>query len=218
MGPNKQPDPHSDSSESKMTLLTNLSLFMMLLAFIIVMNTHTNFDQDKIKPILESVEQSFTMRVFRQDIGPSPMADIEKKTGDGYSLDELEQLFRASVPAINIRQIPSRGILVIEMKRDHFAKAMDSQGPSILRDRVKMAMSRKSKTPNQLEIWLQVPMQDIEKNHKNDIKTLSAWAQKLQRQGIDNKYMTVGLQPVLKKADTDKVFLLFRSHKVYGIK
>lgn len=107
------------------TIVLNLSLFIMLLAFFIVLNTMSSFEEVKVKPIISSLEKAFSTDVRRQDTLPSVTPEIETPNIDeGNILKRLEALFQSQVAAYEATKSDRRGIMHVRVPTDILTKAV----------------------------------------------------------------------------------------------
>ena len=71
---NKKP-PENNSSGSQVLAL---GLFIMLLAFFIVLNALSTFDEQLARPVIASLERTFASRIYQDDIGQTQVQAIEQ--------------------------------------------------------------------------------------------------------------------------------------------
>lgn len=197
------------------TLLTNLSLFIMLLAFFIVLNSHAQFSDERIKPILKSLEETFTVRVFRDDLGPSSKQAADRSTGEGYdSVASMDEYFRSAFPGAKPQMIPSRGTYYVEVGKDQFEKKFFGEKATLQKTIVEKLWAYR---PMQMEIWINLQDDPGKASAagstqlKDANKLAAAWAGKLQEQGLDQGQLMIGLQ----KGDPEKVTVLFHNYNPY---
>jgi hypothetical protein len=210
----------SDAGQEISTLTLLLCLFIMLLAFFIVVASHATYRDDKVTEVLQSVDQVFAGRVFRDGPGPSMSEQPDHGSGQGQEMERLEALFRARIPGAEIRRIPDRGILSVEMTRDKFTKILDepstSDSASPAQDGGLSALMTPSKgMALQMEIWMIAagdPLQDTPQQRTERLRTLSDWAKALEARGVSSGRITIGLQA----GDKERVQLLFRPFVPYA--
>ena len=107
------------------TIVLNLSLFIMLLAFFIVLNTMSSFEEVKVQPIISSLEKAFSTDVRRQDNLPSVTLEIENPDIDeGNILKRLEALFQSQISAFEATKSEHRGIMHVKVPKDVLTKAV----------------------------------------------------------------------------------------------
>lgn len=192
-------------------IISTLSLFIMLLAFFMMLNSKSKFSDDRVEPVLQSLKETFTARVFRDDLGPSLRPDPEQGAGEGYeTYQSLDAFFRTSFPGSEPQLIPTRGMFYLELNAGDFERKLLNT-PSI---RDTLLGKLQTDHPLQMEIWLNLqndPSATSEKT-RDLVKALSAWAAALEKQGLKKGMLIVGLQ----KGDPEKVIVLFRNYKPYA--
>lgn len=199
------------------TLISSLALFIMLLSFFIVLVANSSFEEHKALPVLESLNRTFTMRAFRDGAGPSLAPDMEQGTGAGQSSLEIAgEMFRAEFPGIEVRQIPSRGFLYVQMSEAALSSAQSSVKKKALEKLIRMAVlgEENSKTPKmQLEIWLNI-QGDIPKassGASSPLARAAALGRRMEEMGLPQGYVTTGIAP----GKSGTVSLFFRPYKPY---
>jgi len=95
--------------------LTALSLFLLLLAFFIVMNGVTGFAEHRAEPILQSVRQAFGTSIIPLNIGPSLTPGPQRRTGSGLSMEDQIGTFRSEFPGLQANYMAGTGTLQIVM-------------------------------------------------------------------------------------------------------
>ena len=74
----------------------NLSLFIMLLSFFLILNGISNFQNDKSFPVLNSLNITFTKKELEAP-KPSQSMEDEESSRKGNTLDKLEALFKVHI-------------------------------------------------------------------------------------------------------------------------
>lgn len=108
-----------DKSEPKLKRKDNgplmfLSLFLLLLAFFILLNTLSTFEETKARKVIDSVSSTFRTKVDFQDdpevfisaLGPVP-EPVEV-------LDEVKRLWVAAIPLAEVEELTEDGVLQME--------------------------------------------------------------------------------------------------------
>lgn len=213
----KPPDTedHHDANRYS-ALLSTLSLFIMLLAFFMMLNATSSFDDDRVKPVLQSIKETFTTRVFREDVGPSFRPDPEHAAGEGHeAYESLDSYFRTSFPGFSPQMIPTRGIFYLELPADIFEKKFFGADSSAQKTLIEKLWAYQQL---QMEIWLNLDQDpgaasaDARDLLRARINKLSGWAAALEAQGLQKGTLTIGLQ----KGDSKKVIVLFHNYKPYA--
>lgn len=106
-----------DSGDGSQVLA--LGLFIMLLAFFIVLNSLSTFDETTAAPVLASLERTFAPRVYRQDVGQTQVIAPAQGSQDGGSLERISGMFTARIPGIKLAReregvlhvrVPTKGL------------------------------------------------------------------------------------------------------------
>ena len=95
--------PNPVANDDGITLQT-LALFIILLSFFIVLNSISTFEEEKIKPVMESIGATFANRVVRNELAPSVTPDPAQAIGEGTVYDHLEELFQSQFKHISTPQ------------------------------------------------------------------------------------------------------------------
>lgn len=117
-----------ESSPQGATPLLNLSLFLMLLAFFIVLNSVSSFDESKYRPIIENLQTTFSTSLKAIDTAPSVTPALEQSINEGETIDRIEALFNAQITGFTAEKSGSRGIMVVDVPLEEFDRAMTTAG------------------------------------------------------------------------------------------
>ena len=197
-------------------LYTSLSLFIILLAFFLVLTSNSNFDQERVRPVLESLEQTFTTRVFEQSSGPSFVEDSAQSIGDGAALQNLAQLFKAETAGIEPQLIPSRGFLSLEIDHNSFKDIVADIGnktspSSVSATLMRVLKGESAESPQlQMEIWL-----PSTPDNETLLDSADNFVNLLIVSGIAPARISLGVSEDISKS---KILLLFRPYKPYGVR
>lgn len=101
-----------------------LGLFIMLLAFFIVLNTLSTFDEKVARPVLASLERTFASRIYREDIGQTQIQSTAQSNQEGTSLQRISGLFKARIPGTRFVS-ERKGILHVQVKAKTFTEAIN---------------------------------------------------------------------------------------------
>ena len=82
----------------------NLSLFIVLLSFFIMLNAMSTFEKDKSKTVLKSIEFAFSSSPITHDVAPTIEEAPEEEEKEGDSLDKLQDLFENQIAGIQARK------------------------------------------------------------------------------------------------------------------
>ena len=110
---------NGDSGNAAGGQLLALSLFVMLLAFFIVLNAISNYEKSKVKPVLQSIETTFASRITEDENDkPSVTASAESSLSEGDVLDRLQSLFVAQIPSYSGKIDRNTGTMHVELSFD----------------------------------------------------------------------------------------------------
>lgn len=116
-----------DSAPRGGVLLLNLSLFLMLLSFFIILNNISSFEEEKYHPILQSLRTTFASTVLsREDNAPSVSADPFESINEGHTIERIDALFRAQISGFETNKSLARGIMAVTLSLEEFERVLTS--------------------------------------------------------------------------------------------
>lgn len=192
-------------------LVMTLSLFIMLLSFFMMMNASADFKADKVQSVLQSIEHTFTSRVFRDGAGPSLREDAEYLNGEGQALESMDAYFRSTFPGVEPQLIPSRGILAIDLDQKVFEDVIFGAKQTRQKTLLEKMWTYDSL---QMEVWLNIqgdPSASSPEDAKRWVQKTASWASTLEKAGLDKGQMVIGL----KEGRAGIVTVLFHNYKPY---
>lgn len=196
-------------------LLMTLALFIMLLAFFMMLCATSKFEDSKIQVVLQSLDETFTSRVFRDGLGPAVSQGAENLSGEGQAFESLDALFKATFTGIQPQLIPSRGIFFVELPRSEFEKVFFGEASNVQKTLLEKLWTYGGV---QMELWLNI-QEDAGAASNGDAASVQAlvaktsqWATALEKDGLDKGRLTIGL----KKGKPEIVTVLFRNYKPYS--
>lgn len=223
------PDNNSNSTQ-----LLALALFLMLLAFFIVLNALSTFDENKVTPIMGSLDYTFSNKIADiNEYYPS----TRPTTGEGFqgegeinTLNALRKLFTAHITGIDIKQNESRGIMQITLPYNQLNTAVMAVGQPqqsknvpnntfFLPTLVSLLKTGKRSQPYRMDMILELAKEPVKVSltapddlivQRNKIGKL---ARRLQQSGVPANQMSIGLQ----KGQQNQVRLLFRPFQAIEI-
>ena len=178
-----------------------LGLFLMLLAFFIVLTTLSTFDEEQAAPVLASLEKAFAPRVYRQDVAQTTIAAPAESNNLGTSLERIAGLFRTRIPGTKVHA-ERAGILHVAVKTSDLFEAIEqSQSPPTSNSNnaknigfrdifVAVLMSQKTEMPLRMDVLINLPKNPADKKNaqKNltvkQIQDVAKIAAMLQKQGL----------------------------------
>lgn len=220
----------SESQPSLSGQLMGLSLFIMLLAFFIVLNAISVFSEDKARPVIESLGSTFRNGTIEDSLlwmGASEGESI----GRGDSLDELEALFNAHITGIKVDQDKLWGTMHIQLPLNVFMDALSSLEQRTLKKPnasasknfflptlVSLLETEDSKVPYRMDVVVSTKSDpgDLVNDNPEGMRAISQnltfMAEKLEDAGLASYQMSVGMQ----KGSDNTIDLYFRPFKPFS--
>ncbi len=210
--------------------LLNLSLFVMLLAFFIVLSAFSTFDADKVEPVMASLESTFTSVVQAEGDAPSIIQDPDQGGGEGNSIDRIEALFKAQIPGASYEKNEKDGTMTARLPFDRFltqaleikASDMSAAGPQEISEEnlflpmlVAVLKTEEEGHVYQMDMLLEIEQNpSVEKNTnpqglQTDVNRIGQVAQTLQREGVPEHLMSIGLST----GEQGMIHILFRPYE-----
>ena len=109
------PRPGSPGRWGDANLKGFLSLYLLLLAFFILLNARSSYEAIKVNAVLESVYQAFNGRVLVETNLSTQSAAIGPLEQATFFIDKLGRLFDSMVPAVHRENTPRGPIMVLEL-------------------------------------------------------------------------------------------------------
>lgn len=217
------------NQESAAGKLLALSLFIMLLAFFIVLTALSSYEETRVVPIFQSLEMAFASSLrdsTEQKAAVSGKSDIS--TSEGTTLERLEALFSSIVPSRDVVRNTRTGTLHVRMDMETFERATSllsleqdfeekkeaARQTFILPALVALLRADRNDAPYHMDVFLEVednPAQFMNENPDKaalDIKKAGVFAKRIENAGLPQKLMAVGLQ----KGEGGMVELFFRPY------
>lgn len=211
----------------------SLSLFVMLLAFFIVLNSRSVFEERKQESIFQSVERTFDMQsVIRQDSGPSMVEDAFQSIRDGETSERINALFQAQIVGFEVKDKDKDGTFLIELPLDVFSRSLLAAGQQNLLETdtaditagfftptlISLLTSSGQGIPYHMDIYILMPenpatmMNQKPEALKAVRKQLSIWADGLSKAGLPTKMFSVGTR----KGRDGFVQIVFRPYQPFS--
>lgn len=209
-----------------------LSLFLMLLSFFIVLNAVSDFEDDKSRPVLNSLALAFASQPIPEAIGTSDshIKTILDDKRDGDTLEALKGLFNAHLSAFEAKKNRLGTVMHVRIPVGRFRNAIDfpsisyseamigMQG-SFLPTMITLLRSAEHGEPYRMDIILNVA-QDPSLYLSNqpgefsaDLKVLSDLATSLERAGMPKKMMSIGME----EGEASYLDLYFYKYKAFDL-
>lgn len=225
---------YDDSDGGMAGQLLGLSLFIMLLAFFIVLNAISVFEAEKVKPAMESLGNTFGSKVdINIDTGkPSEIQHPDKSIHEGSTVEKIEALFSAQIPGYKITINKSRGEMYLKIPFDVFEQAVMALGQenALVSGEAErfgryflptlVALLKKSGMEYQyrLDMLYNIKGNAARLQRKNArkldeyIREISVIVGRIEEAGLPSQFMSAGLTD----GDSGQIELFFRRHVTYN--
>jgi hypothetical protein len=231
---NKTSNADTESAKGSSQLLS-LSLFIMLLAFFIVLNAYSSYEDVRVKPIMESLESTFSARIEQlDDLKPSVTPSNQFSHNEGDTIERLQALFKSQISGVEIEVNQSAGTMYVYLSWQDFKNALSSQitlegrfvdGDGNQVDTIKflpllvsLIRSDQLGTPYHMDVTLNIGVSPSELQNKSPqnlnvfIEEVSSVVNRLEKMGVPKKLVTSGLAG----GKTETVELFFRTHQSFN--
>ena len=209
----------------------NLSLFIMLLAFFIVLNSMSSYEEIKTESVKRSIKVTFTNE--QPEEKPAVKKDPTLSMREGHTFDRLDALFQAQIVSFEVQKSKSTGRMMIRVEKERFFNAMlkagqfdlyrypsrrDVKGNFFLPTLVSMIRSNIDGAPTRLDIIMHNDQDPAHlKNHapqilRQKIENIGEVARKLDDRGLPQKLLTIGVE----KGDPQYIDLIFTKYQPFS--
>ncbi len=214
----------NNSSGSNSGQMMNLSLFIMLLAFFIVLNSLSTYEELKSEKVRRSLNITFNNNI--EESKPSSRPSIADSLSEGHTFDRIEGLFQSQITSFESEKSQLAGRMHITLEKDKFVNAIttkdqidifkyptrrESRDNFFLPTLVSLAKADINGAPTRLEIVFHTSENPSILQNENpqiileDINQIGNIAQILEAQGLPQKLLNISLE----KGDPDIVDLNF---------
>ncbi len=213
----------SDQTGAMASQILGLSLFVMLLAFFIVLNSISTFDEAKVAPLRQSLEQTFaTMLNQSGNLNPSIVKSSDMAFGEGTTLEQIEGLFKSQITGMESVTSTARGTLYVRVPKGDFEAIVNGLGDKkpakatqgFIAMLVSVLRSEERGAPYRVDIVYNLDENPARIGNREPakmteaIKGAAAIAGKIEAAGLPQKLMTIGLQ----KGDSAFIEMTFSRH------
>lgn len=102
------------------TQYMSLSLMVLLLAFFIVLNAMSSFQEEKIKPRIESIDEKFATKAVGDSGLPSRIASAENAGGAGEAFDNVEGSLKSQGIPFTSQRLRGNSVLFVQLPEQRF--------------------------------------------------------------------------------------------------
>lgn len=214
----------ADDTKSLGSQIPPLSLFIVMLAFFIMLNSISVIKEDKAKPLMDSLEEAFASRMSAdENWQPATTASEAASADEGRVIDHAERLFQAHIAGVQTQKDDGRGVLLMRMSYADLSAAVSGIGDKAAENKkfmetlASMLRSSAAGQPYRMDVFLQVDdnpaMMQNDQPQKMSVlmRDLGVLAQQLEKAGLPQRLLSVGLE----KGQNGTVELLFRPHQAY---
>jgi len=204
--PGKPTESREDSSIDPQQLLA-LSLFILLLAFFIVMTAISSVNETRSRPVIESLERTFASKPRGDDEYPSPQPGPEFGTGQGHAFDQLENLFSAQLPTFQAKRMDGDSTMFVQVREEEFFEAVRPRpdavggGPShFVSNLIKIIDPAQSKKKYSLSLLVNLPespqnvAQESPDQKRQIVRRAGQYGTILTQNNLPSELLSVGLQ------------------------
>lgn len=198
------------------TQLLQLSLFIMLLAFFIVLNMTSQYEEGKVQPIIQSLYKAFS-----SDLSP-PLKVIDdvrnpivKSFKQAQSLDYIDDIFKSELPKLKLSVDDRSKVLSAGFDRGEFEDSINTAGTALF-DRIVAAMiylEQDKKRPLAIEIAVKADMSDSNATQAA-IKRADGYARQMIARGVPEYLVALSLYG--SSQHKDDVTLSFRPFQSFA--
>lgn len=187
-----------------------LALFIMLLSFFIVLNTLSNFEDMKSRPVLNSLAMAFSSKEVGDGERTSYEDTVKESFKKGSALDNINSLFEAQVTGFESKQNRFGTKMHVRLPLRQFEKAViqsaqvpgqmaSTSGNFFMPTLVSLLRAEETQVPYRMDMLVNVPaspsrMQNEQPSSlKNPITKAGMLAQILETAGLPKKLYSTGL-------------------------
>ena len=211
----------------------SLSLFIMLLAFFIVLNTISSYEEDKASKVRQSLEVVFSNDVMQEDKANSVNSDIAHSVNDGDTFERLDALFQTEIVSYEQTTSRAKGIMMVDLPYEKFAKSMRALNQHDLTQNPTRSETRQNfflptlaslmranidGRPTRLEIYLNIRENPAQMQNQNPrdlngvINEVGEFSALLEKSAIPQKLINIGIA----KGDPKNVTLVFTKYRPFS--
>ena len=200
----------------------SLSMFVMLLAFFIVLSSFSEFEQVKSKAVLGSITVAFSQQEERDEIQPSLAQNLMQSSGRGSALDTIDALFRSHIVGVKASKNRMGTQMQISLPVKEFENLLNgtltySSETNLLPLLVSL-LDAQDTIAYRMDIVMNVAESPSRIYNERpqvleaDMKKAAGYAQKLEKTGLPRKLVTAGVA----QGKVGMVDLIFRPYAAFN--
>ena len=211
----------------------NLSLFIMLLAFFIVLNSLSSYEEIKTEKVKRSIAITFSNDPQPDIQSPSVAPDRAQSVNEGDTFERLEALFQSQIVSFEMTKSKSRGIMMVKVPYAKFSKAILAikqkdltkypsrravRGNFFLPTLTSLLRANIDGAPTRMEIFLHTegnPAKVQNRAPRELAKVMARagdFSRRLEKQGVPQKLLNIGVS----KGNPEFVDLVFRKYIAFS--
>ncbi len=139
-------EPPRQGQRKDLNVVALLSLKLLLLAFFILLNTLSKFEDEKTRRVLESVNDAFNGQVQSVRNADSRSGAVGALNDSRSLIAELQRLFKTQLPAVKVKKSDQAGQFRLELPAQRLFRDGNAQlrrGRMVLLKRVSEALRRR---------------------------------------------------------------------------
>lgn len=186
-------------------IVAMLSLYLLVLAFFILLNALSKIEEDRARVVMESVNEAFDGRVRSVESLEERPAALDELTDAATLIDELYKLFDSTIPATRARLSADAPVMQLELNADllfRSGRAALQPGRRLLLKRLAAALldERNSRLHLELELLHGVPADRTgvvaeAGTQSLEIARTGRLVSELVRHGLSPQRLSVGIAP-----------------------
>jgi len=188
------------SGDSSIVLL--LSLNLILLAFFILLNALSRFDESRSRAVIDSVNQAFQGQLGPLDV-PGLLSGSPGLLPESKALtNEVGSLFESLVPVVRSKHIDRARVVLIELPADALFKAgagtLRPERRQLIRRLAKALLKRSARDLTYELAFMQGvpgPATGVAAEYPLQVSRAAGMAEFLTQEGLSPALLSVGLQP-----------------------
>ena len=157
--------------------ILQLALFMMLLAFFIVLTSTSNYEKTRVQPVIQSLYKAFysekAPRIKTEITEQKPIDEITTYLEREQTIEYLTRLFKSELPSLTLKTNSDLGVMQAYFDRSTFETQIKSKQSTVI-DKVIAGLIyiQQTEKPYSMEITLRQNNDETEAQRINKINLL----------------------------------------------
>jgi hypothetical protein len=208
-----------------------LSLFVMMLSFFIILNALSNFEENKSRPVLNSISVAFSNQTLPDDMTAGTDEEPVDSFNQGDTLDQLEELFRSRISGVETRKNRLGTMMHVRMTVEKFEAGLGTSGKKVkvggsvykgvggpFESTLISLLSAKAIVPYRMDMVLNVKsnparfQNETPQELQASMQQVADYAQTLQDAGLGKELITAGIG----QGPEDTIDLYFNRHAPFN--